>query len=133
MSLALTFDHALEALRFQASHSLVTSVRAPEVEMSVNLPPSVTYISHFGEISLLRVNAASLDAARFSWVTSRRTVLAVSAGAAAAVGLIVWAECQIADETSSCTVTASYLSDPLRGMVLAATAALSGFRSDFCG
>ena len=39
-----------------------------------------------------------------------------------------WAECQIADETSSCTVTASYLSDALRQLLLAATAVISEFR-----
>jgi hypothetical protein len=39
-----------------------------------------------------------------------------------------WAECQIADETSSCTVTASYLSDALRHLLLAATAVVSEFR-----
>ena len=38
-----------------------------------------------------------------------------------------WAECEIADEASSCTVTASYLSDALRHLVLAATAVLSHF------
>jgi len=40
-----------------------------------------------------------------------------------------WAECHIADEISACTVSASYLSDALRYLVLAATAVLSGFRS----
>ena len=40
-----------------------------------------------------------------------------------------WADCHVADETSSCNVTASYLSDALRHLVLAATAVLSGFRS----
>ena len=40
-----------------------------------------------------------------------------------------WADCHIADETSSCKVTASYISDALRHLVLAATAVLSGFRS----
>ena len=41
---------------------------------------------------------------------------------------IGWAECQIADETSSCTVTASYLSDAMRHLLLAATAVVSEFR-----
>ena len=39
-----------------------------------------------------------------------------------------WAECEIADEASSCTVTASYLSDALRNLLLAATAVVSEFR-----
>lgn len=38
-----------------------------------------------------------------------------------------WAECRIADDTSSCTVTASYLSDALRHLLLAATAVISEF------
>jgi len=38
-----------------------------------------------------------------------------------------WAECSLNDGTSSCDITASYLSDALRSLVLAATAALSGF------
>jgi hypothetical protein len=40
-----------------------------------------------------------------------------------------WADCHISDEISSCTLTASYLSDALRHLVLAATSVLSGFRS----
>ena len=40
-----------------------------------------------------------------------------------------WADCLLTDEISSCTVTASYTSDALRHLVLAATAVLSGFRS----
>ena len=39
-----------------------------------------------------------------------------------------WAECAVADNSSSCTITASYLSDALRHLVLAGTAVLSGFR-----
>ena len=42
---------------------------------------------------------------------------------------IGWADFHVADETSSCTVTASYISDALRYLVLAATAVLSGFKS----
>jgi hypothetical protein len=38
-----------------------------------------------------------------------------------------WAECTLSDENSSCTVTASYLSDALRHLVVAATAVVSGF------
>jgi hypothetical protein len=38
-----------------------------------------------------------------------------------------WAECLISDEKTSCEVTASYLSDALRTLVLAATALASGF------
>ncbi len=38
-----------------------------------------------------------------------------------------WAECTIKDESSSCEVTASYLSDALHNLLIAATAALSGF------
>jgi hypothetical protein len=38
-----------------------------------------------------------------------------------------WAECVISDEAASATVTASYLSDALRYLVLAGTAALSSF------
>jgi hypothetical protein len=38
-----------------------------------------------------------------------------------------WAECHIADETSSCTITASYLSDALRHLLVAATAVISDF------
>jgi hypothetical protein len=40
-----------------------------------------------------------------------------------------WAECIVADESRSCTVSASYLSDALRSLVLAATAVASGFRA----
>ena len=40
-----------------------------------------------------------------------------------------WAECHLKDEHSECTVTASYLSDALRNLVLAATAVVSGFRN----
>jgi hypothetical protein len=39
-----------------------------------------------------------------------------------------WAECRLVDENAESTVTASYLSDALRHLVLAATAVLSGFR-----
>ncbi|KRB93810.1 hypothetical protein [Noviherbaspirillum sp. Root189] len=38
-----------------------------------------------------------------------------------------WAECELSDEEASCVVTASYLSDALRNLVLAATAVISGF------
>jgi len=38
-----------------------------------------------------------------------------------------WAECTIADGEGTCTVTASYLSDALRSLVLAATAIISRF------
>ncbi len=38
-----------------------------------------------------------------------------------------WAECTVGDDKSTCTVTASYLSDALRTLILAATAALSRF------
>ncbi|RFP77415.1 hypothetical protein DY262_16810 [Hydrogenophaga borbori] len=38
-----------------------------------------------------------------------------------------WSECKVADEVASCNVTASYLSDALRYLVLAATAVLSQF------
>ena len=38
-----------------------------------------------------------------------------------------WAECTVADESTSCTVSASYLSDALRSLLLAATAVASGF------
>ncbi|HRE16396.1 MAG TPA: hypothetical protein PLW86_04905 [Rhodocyclaceae bacterium] len=38
-----------------------------------------------------------------------------------------WAECSLSDGKSSCDLTASYLSDALYNLVLAATAALSGF------
>ena len=38
-----------------------------------------------------------------------------------------WAECSLSDGQSSCDITASYLSDPLRSLLLAATAVISGF------
>jgi len=38
-----------------------------------------------------------------------------------------WAECTLRDTSASCTVTASYLSDALRHLVLAGTAVLSNF------
>ncbi len=38
-----------------------------------------------------------------------------------------WAECTLSDESSSCELTASYLSDALHNLVTAATAVLSGF------
>ena len=38
-----------------------------------------------------------------------------------------WARCKLADAQSSFTVTASYLSDALRHLLLAATAVISGF------
>jgi hypothetical protein len=38
-----------------------------------------------------------------------------------------WAECKVTNEAGSCTVAASYLSDALRHLVLAATAVLSYF------
>ena len=40
-----------------------------------------------------------------------------------------WAECSVSDEDTKCDVTASYLSDALGNLVLAAFAALSGFRT----
>jgi hypothetical protein len=40
-----------------------------------------------------------------------------------------WADCILTDGVSSYTVSASYTSDALRHLVLAATAVLSGFRS----
>jgi hypothetical protein len=39
-----------------------------------------------------------------------------------------WAECTIRDGASSCDLTASYLSDALQRLVVAATAVISGFR-----
>lgn len=38
-----------------------------------------------------------------------------------------WSECELSDGKSSCTITASYLSDALGNMVLAATAIASNF------
>jgi hypothetical protein len=38
-----------------------------------------------------------------------------------------WAECSLSDGEASCEITASYISDPLRSLVLAATAVVSGF------
>ena len=38
-----------------------------------------------------------------------------------------WAECTLSDGESSCRITASYLSDALHDLVLAATAVVSGF------
>jgi hypothetical protein len=38
-----------------------------------------------------------------------------------------WAECTLSDESSSCELTASYLSDALHNLVTAATAVLCGF------
>jgi hypothetical protein len=38
-----------------------------------------------------------------------------------------WAECVLSDGQVSCRITASYLSDALRDLVLAATAVISGF------
>jgi hypothetical protein len=38
-----------------------------------------------------------------------------------------WAECSVTDETSSCTISASYLGDALGNLVLAACAALRYF------
>jgi hypothetical protein len=38
-----------------------------------------------------------------------------------------WATCTLSDGNSSCELTASYLSDALRSLVLSATAVLSGF------
>ena len=38
-----------------------------------------------------------------------------------------WAECRVQDESSSCTITASYLGDALGSLVLAACAALQYF------
>ena len=39
-----------------------------------------------------------------------------------------WAECFVSDDHQKCEITASYLSDALGNLVLAAYAALSGFR-----
>jgi hypothetical protein len=39
-----------------------------------------------------------------------------------------WAECKLSDGSSSCELTASYLSDALQRLVVAATAVISGFR-----
>ena len=39
-----------------------------------------------------------------------------------------WAQCTVSDKASSCTITASYLSDALRNLLIAANAVLSGFR-----
>ena len=39
-----------------------------------------------------------------------------------------WAECSLTDGQASCDITASYLSDSLRCLVLAATAVISGFK-----
>ena len=38
-----------------------------------------------------------------------------------------WAECELSDGSTSCTITASYSTDALRNMVLAATAIISYF------
>ena len=38
-----------------------------------------------------------------------------------------WAECRISDESNSCELTASYLSDALHNLLIAATAVISGF------
>ena len=44
-----------------------------------------------------------------------------------------WAECAVSDGASSCVVTASYLSDALRNLILAATAVVSYFTQvTFC-
>jgi hypothetical protein len=75
-------------------------------------------------IRILRAQRALLAAARPLKLTVRRHVNLSVHFRITGPG---WAECRIADETSSCTVTASYLSDALRHLLLAATAVISDF------